>query len=384
MAHRRCAVSMVAAAALMTAVCFGLRAWAEAPSPDSAVAGAEEAEPKWKISAGPVLRSMRGISFQTGAHSTLPQSETVSDLSRVGSERAYANRQYDDGYVYTDAGTGNDGSTWHWGYDSASQVQGDRLLFHALDGHEKSVSLEGDQGANWIQQRLEEVGMRISVTRALETFGKFRLECDVSAAWAGFSARHEFDGTVTVTKFDLIVEDSYDLQGIIPPRAPYRGTADGPGPLIDNRPSARAVLRDQTESRSGARNIRESLDAGLLTVSLAPALEYRAERWRMRASCGPTANWVKTDAVHAETDGLSGQEWLDREDHSQWRAGFFTELAAEVTIGGPAHRWFGGRLGAVLTGRYDWVGKVSGQVGPSSFEADPEGWSAAAGLSLRF
>jgi len=369
-------VSIAATFALMAGICSELPVWAEAPSPDTAIASAEEVEPKWTISAGPMLRSMRGVSFQTGTHSTVPQPETGSGLSHVGSESEYANRQYDDGYVYVDAGSDNDGTTWHWGYDRASQVHGDNLLFHAIDGHEQTFDFTGDSGANWKQQGFEEAGMRISISRVLKTVGKFRLDCDVSVGWAGFSAEHGFDSTVTMTTYDLVVEDRYDLQGITPPTAPYRGTADGPGPLIDNRPSSRSVLREQTDSETGVRSIRESLNADLITLSIAPALEYRAGWWRLRAICGPTANQVKTDAVHAESDGLSGQEWLDHEVEREWRAGFFTEVAVEAT--------FGCRLGAVLTGRYDWMGKVSGQVGPSSFEADLEGWSVAAGASLRF
>jgi hypothetical protein len=81
---------------------------------------------------------------------------------------------YDDGYVRVDA-TGNaGGQTWFWGYEHASQIQGDTIVFHSVS--------EG------------------------------------------------LTGTTTII-------DAYDLGSTVPPAAPYQGTFHGPGPTISDMPS---------------------------------------------------------------------------------------------------------------------------------------------------
>jgi hypothetical protein len=89
------------------------------------------------------------------------------------------NRCYDDGYVRVDI-TGNaDSYTSYWGYQNSSQIQSGFLVFYSR------TNLNAD--------------------------------------------------TVQV------LTDTYDLDGIFPPSAPYSGTFQGPGPLIHDTPVSRSI-----------------------------------------------------------------------------------------------------------------------------------------------
>jgi hypothetical protein len=88
-------------------------------------------------------------------------------------------RLYNDGYVRVDSTSNPDGYTWYWGYQNSAQVQGDFILFH----------------------------------------------CQIA-----------LDPNTQET-----ITDTYSLNGVVPPSAPYSGTFLGPGPLIPNAPFSRSI-----------------------------------------------------------------------------------------------------------------------------------------------
>ena len=88
------------------------------------------------------------------------------------------NHDYDDGYVRVDVSTNAGGLTWYWGYDNSSQVPGDGYIY--------------------------------------------------------FHRRY-------VTNCTLLT-DKYSLAGTTPPPPPYRGTYNGPGPLIEDLPTRSTEL----------------------------------------------------------------------------------------------------------------------------------------------
>ena len=87
-------------------------------------------------------------------------------------------RTYDDGFVLVDASGNNADYTWYWGYENSSQFSGGVLRFH-------------------------------------------------SVTYTGLVA--------------TVLTDTFDLEGNIPPPAPYHGTFSGPGPLIFAEPYSRSV-----------------------------------------------------------------------------------------------------------------------------------------------
>ena len=89
------------------------------------------------------------------------------------------NRSYDDGYVFVDSTGDSSGYTSDWGYQNASQIQGDFLVFHS----------ESNLDANTIQ----------------------------------------------------LITDTYDLGNLMPPPAPYSGTFSGLGPVMPDAPFSRSI-----------------------------------------------------------------------------------------------------------------------------------------------
>jgi len=89
------------------------------------------------------------------------------------------NRSYDDGYVFVDSTGDPFGYTSYWGYQNASQIQGDFLVFHS----------ESNLDANTIQ----------------------------------------------------LITDTYDLGNLTPPPAPYSGGISGAGPVIPDSPFSRSI-----------------------------------------------------------------------------------------------------------------------------------------------
>jgi hypothetical protein len=92
-------------------------------------------------------------------------------------------RYYDDGYVLVDSLGNTDGHTYYWGYDAASQVNGSEIRLHAY-------------------------GMK-----------------NGKAVW--------------------VITDTYPLNGMVVPEAPYRGVFTAPEPTDETKPR----LQDRPASR---------------------------------------------------------------------------------------------------------------------------------------
>jgi hypothetical protein len=136
---------------------------------------------------------------------------------------------YENGFVLPDIG-GSATKTWNWGYNSANQIVSDQLVLNRLDGAPVYPSQDihvSDPllGAEVIG------GYRFS---AFE-IGKFPARFGVEAGY-GYS---EFSGDVSSAASHNATRatDSFGLHGVIPPTAPFAGTSEGPGPLIDLQPS---------------------------------------------------------------------------------------------------------------------------------------------------
>jgi hypothetical protein len=86
---------------------------------------------------------------------------------------------YDDGFVFVDSSGNAGGFTWFWGYQNASQIQGDFLVFHGRT----------NLGPNTLQ----------------------------------------------------IITDRYDVGFLVLPPPPYAGSFAGPGPIISDIPVSRST-----------------------------------------------------------------------------------------------------------------------------------------------
>ena len=338
---------------------------------------------RWRVSAG--YRHIQStISFDTGSY--LQDVNILSTLNAnfgkradVGNLTSFHDREYDDGYVRKDFGTEIDGDTWHWGYDSASQVQGGNLLFHAYDG----IGLVGAGASStvltgWKDDTGSDAGFMVQADLLLIRSKKINGGILAGLSLSSFSAVN----TRTQDPGDFeerFITDTYDLFGIIPPPPPYSGGIIGPAPVLFNTPSSRRV---DTRAIPGVHSeITEALEIDLATISLGGFAEYNSRFWRLALSIGPTANFVKWDAARNEllfgpSSSSNPNVLTDQHSGSEWAIGYFGQMTIGVHVSE--------RLTLGILGRYDWLDDISGTIGPSTYTAEFAGvsYGAHVGWSL--
>ena len=386
---------------LLALMLSAAQAGGKSPSP----VGKESAPPPapplghWKVSLGASYRSLGGISFDTGSYAPsfrLPSlGRNHQGFPNVGSVSDYGDRSYDDGYVFKDGATGNPqsfapDSTWNWGYRSGSQVSGDSLNFHASSSNYSSnSSIDSNQPGGWSED-VEGLAPELALAFLFDLKPHFRLGPSLALSILTADSAHSGSNLVARQSWQsgrTTVSDSYPLDGIVAPGAPYSGTYGGPGPVINNKPGSRNISRQNTGrgSREYANQIRESLDLDLYTFSLGASMELDiTPTLFLTLGTGLALNVADTDAAFSEelTVSRNGgkastvKRWEDQQSELEVLPGFYVQAG----LGYQFHpQW-----SVSAYGRYDWSDSVSGQVGPSTYEVDLSGWSVGAALSWMF
>ncbi|HWB02506.1 MAG TPA: hypothetical protein VG796_05730 [Verrucomicrobiales bacterium] len=362
---------------------------------------------QWSGSAGIGYRNLGGIDFNTGWNSSaalLPplQSQTpggrpsrIEDLT-VGSETAFANRTYLDGFVNIDGSTENPnsflpGTTAFWGYQSDAQVQDGNLRFN---GGEYATSVSSadssTQSGDWSSD-ME------GLTPVLELQALYSLSPELRAGgrltfmFTKFDADNQattFRSTQSLTGTVFTVTDLYNLRGVIPPAAPYAGTlnSSGTAPLIDNIPSQRIITAGTPVVQSAVyeNSVEESVDLSLSTLSLGPTIEYARGDFSFSGSFGLALNFANWDASSQErlfqtaagAPRTQVREWRDHRSGTDVLPGFFITAAGSRRLN---DQWE-----VSLFGRYDWSKELSEGVGASRFSADPGGCSLGGTITFKF
>lgn len=225
---------------------------------------------------------------------------------------AAADRFYDNGFVRVD-GSGNAGGlTTYWSYNEAAQVQGDNLVFYshtaAADISQEDLDLDPSAGL------------------------------ELTALWPVGRSGFGIFAAVGLTNFDLAdttalsgdvlrTADAYALGGIIPPAAPYTGTAAGPGPLLGSTPTR------STSTLAGAAALtgRRELDGHLLHLTVGPAYTLAlGDAFLLRGSAGLALGQTDLTFVHSETvtiTGVGAQSRTESADASETSVGFYGEIS---------------------------------------------------------
>jgi hypothetical protein len=194
-----------------------------------------------------------GFNVRAGFSSALTSPSALPGPATGGG----VDRTYDDGYVRVDSSGNAEGATWNWGYDQASQVvlEGDTLLLSALTGGGLTPEHEvtGDPY----------VGGELTYTRYLFEWGRAYWGLELGGAFMPLEIKDDSALTGLLTS----VTDAFSLGGVVPPAAPYRGTFEGPGPVIGDAPTRTTV--DRQVSYAGEREI-ETMAIGL---RLGPSLD---------------------------------------------------------------------------------------------------------------
>ena len=348
---------------------------------------------EWTLSAGPAIRNVGMLQINAGYRSSsfeLPSlvgSESLV-VPPVGDPDAPADRFYNDGYVRQDDGTAFDGSTWYWGYDSASQVQGGNLVYSATGS--QSV-LRGDVdsprgGAN-SRDSLRGFSPHLQLDgKSPLSFGGFRVgfsagfdftQVDQSLAFSNFAATQFRDD------YRLDYVDTYALDGVIPPLAPYAGTIDGNGPLIGNLPTTRTITPVLlfTDTANFSNEVRASFDMDVSSLALGPSLSRSWGPVDVGLQAGVILNVYSWEARQSETlkgTNSSGTStvasWAEGDSGTKFRPGVY--LQADVSYDAGNH-W---SVGSFL--RLDAAREFRAQAGQSVFKVDPSGFIT--GFQIRY
>lgn len=348
---------------------------------------------EWSVSVGPSYRNVGSIKANLGyrSHSVpLPTFVGTDSLTvpAIGTESTYADRFYNDGYVRQDPGTSIDGSTWFWGYDNAAQIQGGQLVYSATGAQSirretTPTSSLGSSYRNTLQgfaphiqidgrSRQEIAGFRIGISAAFDF-----TRMDQSYAFSNYSVSQFRDD------YRLDYVDRYDLNGVIPPLAPYSGSFGGPGPLIGNLPTQRQVssVLLGTDTAIISNHVRSTIDIDVSSLTLGPTLSrsfgpvdtsfqagmiLNVFHWRGRQS----ETLVATNAAGATTVA----SWYEGRSGTKLRPGCFIQAEASYRMN---QDW---SLATWL--RLDTAREFRATTGPSVFRVDPSGFTT--GLMVRY
>jgi hypothetical protein len=261
-----------------------------------------------------------------------------------GSGGAHGN--YVDGYVREDSSGDAGGKTWNWGYNNASQVQGNSLTLHGTTSTAVSGdSLSQDGDPQW--------GLDLAYGRDLGHVlgGTWGLQAAFDFTSVSISDNQPFTGK------KMSFSDVFSLGGIIVPQAPYAGSFNGPGPLIGDTPTS-STSSSQAVLLAGQR----TLDAQVYALRMGPYYELGfCKRFAARLGGGLTLALTDTKLSYSggALVGSGSSEGMD------FQAGAYIEglLLFSVTH----------HLGLFAGAQYEYLGTYDRNAGIETAQLDMTG-----------
>ena len=193
----------------------------------------------WRFGMGPSYRAGTKLTLDASPYSDSSMIANKAaggfsgQLSNVGSTDPMDNHEYDDGYVRPDAGTEFDGNTWNWGFANDEQVQDGALIFTAADGFDTFFSRSAETYCSLKSGEDESWGIHAQAEYCAWRKNSFGV--NVLMAFSGYTFSQRQSGSSFYDRQDWSVyqrwvQDSYDMNGITAPSAPYAHGPDGPTP----------------------------------------------------------------------------------------------------------------------------------------------------------
>lgn len=272
------------------------------------------------------------------------------------------NRTYDDGFVHVDSSGNRSLLTWNWGYQNAPQVSGSTLTLHGKTANAKNFPGENDD---------VHAGMDLSVGRR---FGDLP-----GGTWGWMGAldftsvhvrdQHPLSGTAA------LISDAYQLGVVIAPPAPYSGTFNGPGPLLESPPT-RTITPD-TVVITG----RRTLDAQVFALRTGPYYEFKlGEKWSGRVSGGLALGLADMEYSYNQTLTYGSGPVLN-----QARSGSDLVLRAGPFVEGKVIYAVNDQLGLYARAQFAHLGEFSNTTGQERASLDMRGAvHVGFGLQWRF
>jgi hypothetical protein len=342
----------------------------------------------WTFGAGAIYRQMGEVNFQSSSQLT------ASDLSSLplpafdpGSEvplTGLVNRNYQNGFVFVDANGGADTTFWSY-QNNSQQVPPEQLAFRGLSAQPLAQSSTFASPSHWSDD-LAGAGfyLQIAPPPILERQA-FYVDLNFTYSFSQDEVDHrnifvaaERQSSILQNRFT----DVYRVGGILPP-APYTGTFNGPGPTVGSTPLFRTGQASQVLSLPDQRffsDLSETLQVRLHTFSLGPRVNFENGRLTGVISWGTALNLADWEAHSREiiraANGATLRSYSSNRSETDALSGFFAELGTRFQLSE--------RLFLSTSGRYDWSGTVTGNIGASTFEVDLGGWSGLLGLTLQY
>ena len=380
----------------------------------------------WRLSGGPVTRSGMDLEISGSSHSQIdPTARLRASARSLGSSgrlleasnddiSSYADRTFDDGFVFMDDSTVDyGGDTWYWGYQNDAQydASADTLSFHRRQNLGSTSSTRELTYVDTVRDdRLslkdELSGMGVSLTLERDVVVRKTWAASLAAGLVGLwgleSEQEEvtFEQDVRVVRETTTEERSaqseyiYNLLNVVPPPAPYAGTHDGPGPLLPNQPasvqtvesSSLSTSRETVSAYHVANRVASDVEAAVYELWLGPRLVLHPGR-RLSLVFTPYASLSLVDgqvdmtetlnAVHPNGTSENLAQWSDQACETDWLLG----LGAQAGL-----RWnVSERCFLAASGGYDWVpSEYEVNVGPSQVRLNISGLQVAAEAGWNF
>ena len=275
------------------------------------------------------LKNRIGISYRMGLNISVDFKKfgglALSDPGPASGSTV--NRNYDNGYNRVDSSTNAGGLTWNWGYSSSQSVQGDDLVL-------QSYSTPANASSN-DRQSDPQHGFEMFYQRELRREKHWRLGAEAAFGYSLISVTDRSNLKNTVYR----TNDSFALNGTIPPLPPYNGTFKGPGNLIGSTPSRSTDVVASTATITGERRV----DSDVFMIRLGPYMEFPVnQRVSLFANAGLALVVGRTDFSFTERVTIDDPAY-DVHLVSQARSGSGSKT--DFLVGGYA----GGGLAYALT-----------------------------------
>lgn len=380
-----------------------------------------------------------GRSGDTGLDWEAGQRVSPSAVDLPGDDiTIYADRTFDNGFVHSSAISeeGDPDYTWNWGVNSAGQYDSDAQMFTFT--RDTTVSANGSytdraegrqsERQSWVtldrdvsdQQDFDAKGFVLEARYALKSV---ELVCglgfaqgdDLSLADQPYAATVEqrnyrayaeksYAQSLNANYRETYVyQDDYGVGSSVTP--PYEGSYEGPGPVINSRPSSRdvsqagstanqSVLVSSSSGRSLISTDRWALhsqvdvevetDMTSVYTGLRTGLTVKdIVRFYVQAQASlnlVAANLERREALYSSKNGSAAQTlatWTDSSDDEAWVVGLGLLVGAELSLG-PS--WF-----ATASAGYEYMlDQPAFAVGPSTVELDLDNFYADLGVGFRY
>ena len=354
----------------------------------------QERETLWTVRASALYRGnmdvgIRGVSSAGAAPPIAGGNRAPAGIGGLG---GYANRNYDNGFVYIDPGTAFPGTlipglTWYWGYRDGGQYNaaGETLRFTKAGGERFSQSVVRNQKLEF-DEETEAPGFSLELSRDWKVMG---LDSSVTLGFNGFwmdsveVAGEPYEELVRRSTYRVM--DTYDTsKGGPPPPAPYSGTYAGPGYVISNIPQARDEVTTSSQTWRALGRVELEVDSELYQVWLGPRLDCALRDLDViRFGIQPyvSLSYLDVEATRTETVQWSGGAGGANSTMRRSAQASEDDLLPGLGIRASVDWAFLPTWAIGLMGGYDWVAdEVEVQVGGVETEVDVSGY--VIGLTL--